>query len=135
MTPVASITLLYGGRVQRRDWSVEEISENQARAILRARRWPQGVRCPYCSAAEHYETTRGRYRCANPACRRDYWEGTGTIMENTKVKSGRCRTWLLAEALFQAGALQREMDRTLCASRKSSFEMYHKLKNNGGKLL
>src|SRR5262249_21672450 len=40
--------------------------------------------CPHCRGEKHYATKKvGRYRCANPKCRKDYTVMTGTVMKRS----------------------------------------------------
>lgn len=125
---------LYGGRVQRRDWSPASLTEEQARTIFQMRRFPDGMRCPFCEVDRHYQTKRGVYRCSHSECRRDFSLMTGTIMHGSKFKEP-FRIWLCAEQLTQAGACYRELMRALKIGSGSAWELWHKLNNNGRRLL
>ena len=61
--------------------------EEAARQWFEAARWPNGPVCPHCKSEKHYATKKlGRYRCAAPACRKDFTVMTGTVMERSHAK-------------------------------------------------
>jgi hypothetical protein len=69
-------------------------TEAQCVAALLALRWPQGLRCPRRSSAEHYVVGHGArklFQCGG--CRHQTSLTSGTLMENTKLP---LRTWFLA---------------------------------------
>jgi hypothetical protein len=62
--------------------------------------WPNGPVCPHCGETERrYATKRpGRYRCNNPACRKDFTVTTGTVMERSHIPLNK---WLLGYYLVR----------------------------------
>lgn len=69
-------------------------SEAQCAAALAVQRWPDGFRCPRCSAAEHFLVSHGArklYQCRS--CRHQASLTAGTLMDSTKLP---LRTWFLA---------------------------------------
>ena len=54
-------------------------SHEAAREWFEAQRWPNGPVCPHCGEIDRsYATKRpGRYRCGEPACRKDFTVTTG----------------------------------------------------------
>ena len=58
--------------------------EDAARAWFEAARWPDGPVCPNCGSLKHYATKKvGRYRCAEPECRKDFTVQTKSVMERS----------------------------------------------------
>src|SRR5215213_8483324 len=56
-------------------------SEEAAREAMERIRWPNGPVCHHCGSSKHYGTKKaGRYRCANPECRKDFTVMTGSVM-------------------------------------------------------
>ena len=67
----------------------EMARESQCLELLRARRWPQGIRCPRCSAerwrvhARPRASARLKYRCLQ--CRRVFNDLTGTAFAKSRL--------------------------------------------------
>ena len=58
-----------------------------ARKAFESILWPNGPVCPHCESKRLYGTKRaGRYRCANPECRKDFTVTTGTVMERSHIR-------------------------------------------------
>jgi hypothetical protein len=94
--------------------------DGRARRWLERRRWPYGVHCPHCSAAEPYSVEAdpkrrirpGLYECSRPRCGRQFTVTTGNIFKGTKVPLGAWINlwWLVAASrIFMSKRdLQRE---------------------------
>jgi transposase-like protein len=88
--------------------------EEAARAWFEAARWPDGPVCPNCGSFKHYATKKaGRYRCAEPECRKDFTVMTKSVMERSHAA---LTDWAMAFSLyasskkgFTASQLQREL--------------------------
>jgi transposase-like protein len=71
-----------------RDWFPDEAA---CRKYLERMRWPEGPRCPRCSAAQVWRMTPPFYRCGN--CGHDFTVTAATLSANTKLP---LRLWLEA---------------------------------------
>lgn len=67
-------------------------NKDAARTAFESIRWPHGRVCGRCVETERrYATKRpGRYRCGNPACRKDFTVMTGTVMERSHIPLHKC---------------------------------------------
>ena len=104
-------------------------SEEAARALVEAIRWPNGPICGHCGeAARKYATKRpGRWRCGNPDCRKDYTVTTGMVMESSHIK---LHLWLQAfhlAASSKKGFSAHQLHRTLGVTYKSAWFMHHRI--------
>lgn len=72
--------------------SVLSWSEERCREYLAERRWPDGVCCPKCGAADPYRCerkspsknrVRSFYKCRE--CKRQFTATVGTIFEDSKI--------------------------------------------------
>lgn len=100
-----------------------------ARALIEATRWPTGPVCGHCGEAERKYATKkpGRYRCGNPACRKDYTVTTGMVMESSHIK---LHVWLQAfhlAASSKKGFSAHQLHRTLGITYKSAWFLHHRI--------
>ena len=96
--------------------------------------WPKGIVCSHCGdtgrayRAANTESHRGRYRCANPACRKDFSVTTGTVMERSHVPLHK---WLTAAYLMSSskkGVSAHQLHRTLGVTYKTAWFLAHRLR-------
>ena len=103
--------------------------EDAARAYVEALRWPDGRVCGKCGSLRSYETKKvGRYRCAEPECRKDFTVMTGTVMEASHVK---LTVWLMAFYLMAAskkGVSAHQLHRTLDVTYKTAWFLAHRIR-------
>jgi transposase-like protein len=108
--------------------------EEAARAWLEQLMWPKGIVCSHCGdtgrayRAANTESHRGRYRCANPACRKDFSVTTGTVMERSHVPLHK---WLTAAYLMSSskkGVSAHQLHRTLGVTYKTAWFLAHRLR-------
>ncbi len=103
-------------------------TEKQCEKVLFSMRWPQGLICPDCGSAHHYELkTRRLYQCS--ACKRQISLISGTIFEATKLQ---LTTWFLAIYLItqsKDGISSLNLARTLGVSANAALRMKHKLQH------
>jgi transposase-like protein len=115
--------------------AVMQWTEEQCRAYLEARRWPNGPVCPKCGDTNPYHITRrtpsknvvkSHYRCR--ACRKDYTVTVGTIFEDSHIPLNK---WFAAIYLMvgskkgiSAHQLHREMEITY----RSAWFMCHRIR-------
>src|SRR3954469_16054597 len=105
-------------------------NEDAARRHLEAIRWPSGPVCPHCGVVNHaYATKRpGKYRCAEPACRKDFTATVGTLFERSKIP---LTTWFRAVHLLTSskkGMSTHQVHRMLGVSVKTAWFMMHRIR-------
>jgi transposase-like protein len=75
--------------------------EDEARKVIEASRWPNGVTCPHCGLPDRVKTLGGKsmgagwYHCAG--CREKFTVRTGTLYERSHIPLNK---WLLATHLL-----------------------------------
>src|SRR5829696_4100907 len=104
--------------------------EGAARRHLEAVRWPGGPVCPHCGVVNHaYATKRtGKYRCAEPKCRKDFTATVGTLFERSKIP---LTTWFRAVHLLcssKKGMSSHQLHRMLGVSQKSAWFMMYRIR-------
>lgn len=105
-------------------------NETEARKLIESLRWPNGPVCGHCGeTVKRYATKReGRYRCGNPACRKDYTATTGTVMESSHIPLHK---WLSAFYLVcssKKGISAHQLHRTLGITYKSAWFLEHRIR-------
>jgi transposase-like protein len=105
-------------------------SHELARQWLEARRWPEGPICPHCGVNGHAYATKktGLYRCAEPACRKDFSITTGTVMESSHIPLHK---WMMAFYLLSSskkGISSHQIHRALGVSYKAAWFMTHRIR-------
>src|SRR6185312_6940628 len=101
----------------------------KARALIETTRWPNGPVCGHCGETERKYATKkpGRWRCGNPACRKDYTVTTGMVMESSHIK---LNVWLQAihlAASSKKGFSAHQLHRTLGITYKSAWFLHHRI--------
>jgi transposase-like protein len=105
-------------------------SHELARQWLEARRWPEGPICAHCGVIGRAYATKkaGLYRCAEPACRKDFSITTGTVMESSHIPLNK---WMMAFYLMSSskkGMSAHQMHRALGVSYKAAWFMCHRIR-------
>jgi transposase-like protein len=105
-------------------------SHELARQWLEARRWPDGPICPHCGVIGRAYATKkaGLYRCAEPACRKDFSITTGTVMESSHIPLHK---WMMAFYLMSSpkkGMSAHQVHRALGVSYKAAWFMCHRIR-------
>jgi len=111
--------------------AVQTFHDNaRAEAWFVARRWPNGVTCPYCQGVTITPRKNTRktpsYRCN--ACKRDFTVKTGTIMHDSKLPLS---TWALAYYLFSThlkGVSSMKLHRDLGVTQKTAWHLAHRIR-------
>ncbi len=105
-------------------------SEQAANDWFVERRWPDGIKCPYCDGPNVSPRKSNRktpvYRC-NP-CKRDFTVKTGTIMHDSKLKLS---TWALAFYLMSTslkGVSSMKLHRDLGITQKAAWHLAHRIR-------
>ena len=76
-------------------------NEDEARKVIEASRWPNGVTCPHCGLPDRVKTLGGKsmgpgwFHCAG--CREKFTVRTGTLYERSHIPLNK---WLLATHLL-----------------------------------
>jgi transposase-like protein len=105
-----------------------------ARSYLESRLWPDGVKCPVCSAGKERITVRkdGYYRCNE--CQEDFTVRTGTIFERSHIPLHK---WVYAMYLLvtaRKGISSLQLSKEIGITQKSAWFMLHRLREAcGGK--
>ena len=103
------------------------------------RRWPDGVRCPYCGSDNVQTGTKHKsmpFRCRAKACAKRFSVKTGTVMQSSKVGY---QTWVFAMYLLTTnlkGISSMKLHRELGITQKSAWHLAHRLRDSfvsGGK--
>lgn len=103
-------------------------TEELCAAALVELRWPDGFRCPRCSAAQHYVVGHGArklFQCQS--CRHQTSLTAGTLMDSTKLP---LRAWFLAIFLISqetTGMSSLALMRQLGTSYRTAWLIHHKL--------
>ena len=101
-----------------------------ARAKIESIVWPNGPVCPHCGEAEKRYALKieGRWRCGNPACRKDFTVTTGTVMESTHIGLHK---WMLAFYLLSSskkGMSSHQLMRSLDVTYKTAWFLSHRVR-------
>lgn len=104
--------------------------DDAAREYLERLLWPDGTVCPHCGiVANSYATARaGVYRCAGPACRKDFTVTMRTVMERSKIALHK---WLQAFSLMtgsKKGTSAYQLHRTLGIGYEAAWFMCHRIR-------
>jgi len=104
-----------------------------------SKRWPNGVRCPYCDTdTPMFLQTRRIWKCRK--CRKQFSAKVGTIFEDSPLPLGKWLTaaWLIGNC--KNGVSSYEIARDIGVTQKSAWFMLHRLRRSmqdpqtGGKL-
>ena len=105
--------------------------EEAAEAWFVARRWPEGIRCPYCDSdcvAVIANRKPMPYRCR--ACRQHFSVKTGTVLQSGKRSLSK---WAIAFYLYSTsrqGVSGRKRRRALGLAQKSAWHMAHRIRES-----
>lgn len=102
--------------------------EEAARRWFETARWPNGPVCPHCKSEKRYETKKlGRYRCANPACRKDFTVMTGTVMERSHAKLAQWAAAFHLAASSKKGFSAHQLHRELGCQYNTAWFLHHRV--------
>ena len=100
---------------------------DNALRYLAAKRWPDGITCPYCEAKEPmFLSTRTVWKCRK--CRKQFSVKVGTIFEDSPLPLGK---WLIAMWLIsncKNGVSSYEIARDLGITQKSAWFMLQRIR-------
>lgn len=100
---------------------------DNALTYLAAKRWPNGVVCPYCDATEPmFLKTRRIWKCRK--CRKQFSVKVGTIFEDSAIKLDKWLTaiWLVSNC--RNGVSSYEVARDLGVTQKTAWFMLHRIR-------
>jgi len=116
--------------------TLRKLTEDEAREMLEAIRWPDGAICPHCGNDKAYKLTpkpdskravrNGVYKCK--ACRKQFTVTVGTIFEGGHIKLA---DWLIAIYLMcssKKGISAHQLHRTLGITYKTAWFMAHRIR-------
>lgn len=103
---------------------------DEARKKIEAVRWPHGPVCAHCGESERRYATKkeGRWRCGNPACRKDFTVTTGTVMESSHIPLHKWLTAFFLMASSKKGISAHQLFRTLGITYKSAWFLAHRVR-------
>jgi len=102
--------------------------EAAARQWFEATRWPNGPICPKCKGEKHYATKKpGVYRCAAPACRKDFTVMTGTVMERSHAKLIQWAAAFHLAASSKKGFSAHQLHRELGCQYNTAWFLHHRV--------
>jgi transposase-like protein len=96
---------------------------------LAAKRWPKGVTCPYCNAAEPmFLETRRIWKCRATKCRKQFSVKVGTILNESPIGLDKWLPvmWLVANC--RNGVSSCEIARDLGVTQKTAWFMLHRVR-------
>jgi transposase-like protein len=96
---------------------------------LAAKRWPKGVTCPYCDAAEPmFLSTRRIWKCRATKCRKQFSVKVGTILNESPIGLDKWLPvmWLVANC--RNGVSSCEIARDLGVTQKTAWFMLHRVR-------
>jgi transposase-like protein len=103
-------------------------SEAAARTWFEKTRWPEGPVCPKCGSAKHYAIKKvGVYRCAAPACRKDFTVMTGTVMERSHAKLTLWAAAFHLAASSKKGFSAHQLHRELGCEYNTAWFLHHRV--------
>lgn len=103
-------------------------NEDAAREWFEASRWPNGPVCPHCQTEKHYATKKvGRYRCANPKCRKDYTVMTKSVMERSHAPLTHWAVAFHMCASSKKGFSAHQLHRELGCQYNTAWFLHHRV--------
>jgi transposase-like protein len=105
-------------------------NHNAAREWFEAQRWPDGRVCPRCGViGRSYATKKpGVYRCAEPACRKDFTVTVGTVMERGHIPLHKWLSGFYLMASSKKGVSAHQLHRTLEIGYEAAWFMAHRIR-------
>ena len=116
--------------------TLRNLTEEEAREMLEAIRWPEGATCPRCGSTNAHKLepkTEGKthvrpgvYFCGD--CRKQFTVTIGTIFEGSRIKIA---DWLMAMYLMcssKKGMSAHQLYRTLGVTYKTAWFMAHRIR-------
>ena len=102
-----------------------------AEAWFVARRWPEGIRCPYCDRDRVAVLANRKpmpYRCR--ACRQHFSIKTGTVLQSSKRSLSKGASAFYRYSPSRQGVSGRKRRRDLGLAQKSAWHMAHRIRES-----
>jgi transposase-like protein len=96
---------------------------------LAAKRWPNGVECPYCATKEPmFLKSRRIWKCRATDCRKQFSVKVGTVLNESPIPVEKWLTamWLVANC--RNGVSSCEVARDLGLTQKTAWFMLHRIR-------
>jgi len=96
---------------------------------LAAKRWPNGVECPYCGAKDPmFLKTRRIWKCSATQCRKQFSVKVGTVLNESPIGLDKWLPvmWLVANC--KNGVSSCEIARDMGVSQKTAWFMLHRIR-------
>jgi transposase-like protein len=103
--------------------------QDQALEYIVQKRWPDGVKCPHCGCDRvGFLSTRRKWKCKNPECRKQFSVKVGTIMEDSPLGLDKwlVAIWLIVNA--KNGISSCELGRAIGVTQKSAWFLNHRIR-------
>ena len=105
--------------------------QESARLYLESRLWPNGARCPICSAGERVTARKdGYYRCN--ACSEDFTVRTGTIFERSHVPLHKWVYTMYLLVTSRKGISSLQLSKEIGITQKSAWFVLQRLREACG---
>lgn len=105
-------------------------SEEACMAYYEAIRWPDGIRCVYCSHDRCYSLKKPfHYKCANKSCLKKFNLFSDTLFAKSKLSFD---TWFLAIYMIvthRTGWSSKQAERNLDASQGATWFLLHRIRH------
>ena len=102
---------------------------DNALRYLAAKRWPNGVECPYCGAKEPmFLATRRIWKCRATKCRKQFSVKVGTVLNESPIGLDKWLTTMWMIANCKNGVSSYEMARDLGVTQKTAWFMLGRIR-------
>ncbi len=102
---------------------------DNALQYLAAKRWPNGVECPYCSAKEPmFLKSRRIWKCRATKCRKQFSVKVGTVLNESPIGLDKWMTTMWMVCNCRNGVSSCEIARDLGISQKTAWFMLHRIR-------
>ena len=96
---------------------------------LAAKRWPNGVECPYCGAKEPmFLKTRRIWKCSATDCRKQFSVKVGTVLNESPIGLDKWLPAMWMVANCRNGVSSCEIARDLGVTQKTAWFMLHRVR-------
>jgi transposase-like protein len=112
-------------------------SDEECRAYLESKRWPDGPICPKCGTADPYKITRKSatknavrtlYRCKNKTCKKQFTATVGTIFEDSKIPLSKWFAAIYLMCASKKGMSAHQIHREMEVTYKTAWFMCHRIR-------
>ncbi len=96
---------------------------------LAAKRWPNGVECPYCGTKEPmFLKSRRIWKCRATKCRKQFSVKIGTVLNESPIGLDKWMTTMWMVCNCRNGVSSCEIARDLGVSQKTAWFMLHRIR-------